>query len=407
MKDYLKINAARDNKYLKNLAQHISLMEQQGLYPREFQMPVTLQFELVAECNLRCKHCYNRSGEGHSETRLKIDDWLALAQDLRRHGGIFQCILSGGEPLLLGNDLFTLMDALDADGTSFVIISNGYLLTAEKAARLAKYRYYWFQISIDGDTPELHDEFRQVAGSFAKAIAGAMHIAHRGLPLVIAHTVTPKTLPRLEYMADLAFRLGAASLMVGQVLPSGRANRYAAEISLSAEQENELYGRLENLQQTYGSNMDIEQMRHRCPEAQLLGTGRLDGWRLMFKGSKTGAYATIEREKGMTVPILLWRISVADEARLDRYEGFPSFYYKRTIQAVKTDTNGKDIGITRGMVYIMHEERKLGVPSEHYYMVLAEAYVKFGFDLKILEDAYEYSDREPMSVPAEELPYLW
>ena len=258
MKDYLKINAARDNKYLKNLAQHISLMEQQGLYPREFQMPVTLQFELVAECNLRCKHCYNRSGEGHSETRLKIDDWLALAQDLRRHGGIFQCILSGGEPLLLGNDLFTLMDALDADGTSFVIISNGYLLTAEKAARLAKYRYYWFQISIDGDTPELHDEFRQVTGSFSKAVAGAMHVAHMGVPLVIAHTVTPKTLPRLEYMADLAFRLGAASLMVGQVLPSGRANRYAAEISLSAEQENELYGRLENLQQTYAGKMEIQ-----------------------------------------------------------------------------------------------------------------------------------------------------
>ena len=39
----------------------------------------------------------------------------------------------------------------------------------------------------------------------------------------------------------------------------------------------------------YGSNMDLEQMQHRCPEAELLGAGHLENWRLMFKGSKTGA----------------------------------------------------------------------------------------------------------------------
>ncbi|MBR3457882.1 MAG: gamma-glutamylcyclotransferase, partial [Selenomonadaceae bacterium] len=145
----------------------------------------------------------------------------------------------------------------------------------------------------------------------------------------------------------------------------------------------------------YGSNMDVEQMAHRCPEARLWGTGLLENWRLMFKGSLTGAYATIEREKGCTVPILLWRISVADEERLDRYEGFPSFYYKRTIQAVKTDENGVRIGLTRGMAYIMHEERKLGMPSGHYLRILNQAYKEFGFDEKILCNAYDYSQPEP------------
>lgn len=149
----------------------------------------------------------------------------------------------------------------------------------------------------------------------------------------------------------------------------------------------------------YGSNMDEEQMAFRCPDAQLLGTGLLEGWRLMFKGSKTGAYATIEREKGQTVPVLLWRISAADEARLDRYEGFPTFYYKRTIQAVKTDEHGNRTGLTRGMAYIMHEERKLGTPSGLYLDILFEAYQKFGFDENILGDAYEYSQPEENDWP--------
>lgn len=141
----------------------------------------------------------------------------------------------------------------------------------------------------------------------------------------------------------------------------------------------------------YGSNMDLGQMKFRCPTAELLGTGILEGWRLMFKGSKTGAYATIEKEKGQKVPALLWRITAADEASLDRYEGFPSFYYKCTINVTKTDADGIRCGLTRGMAYIMHEERPLGLPSCHYFETLDRAYLKFGFDEDILGDAYEYS----------------
>ena len=42
----------------------------------------------------------------------------------------------------------------------------------------------------------------------------------------------------------------------------------------------------------------------------------------------------------------------------------------------------------------MHEKRKLGLPTSHYYRVLHDAYEKFGFDLKILEEAIEFSDTE-------------
>lgn len=141
----------------------------------------------------------------------------------------------------------------------------------------------------------------------------------------------------------------------------------------------------------YGSNMDEAQMDYRCPWATLLGTGYLEGWRLMFKGSLTGAYATIEREAGFTVPVLLWRITADDEARLDRYEGFPRFYYKKHIKAIKTDAYGEEIGTIQGMAYIMHENRRLGEPTIMYYDVLDRAYEKFGFDQEILDEAYEYS----------------
>ena len=50
---------------------------------------------------------------------------------------------------------------------------------------------------------------------------------------------------------------------------------------------------------------------------------------LLFKGSKTGSYLTIEPKEGSRVPVAAWEVSAEDELALDRYEGFPTFYYKK------------------------------------------------------------------------------
>ncbi len=83
----------------------------------------------------------------------------------------------------------------------------------------------------------------------------------------------------------------------------------------------------------YGSNLNVPQMRVRCPHATILGTANLKGWELLFKGSRTGSYLTIEECTDGTVPVVIWEVTATDEAALDRYEGFPNFYYKRDIKS--------------------------------------------------------------------------
>lgn len=132
----------------------------------------------------------------------------------------------------------------------------------------------------------------------------------------------------------------------------------------------------------YGSNMDMDQMEYRCPHASFVGTAVLKGWRLMFKGSRTGNYATIERDGRCTVPVVLWEIDQLDEHYLDRYEGYPNFYYKTEMDVP---------GWGRAMVYIMHEYRRLGSPTKQYYGVLENAYRRFRFPRRILRTALEFS----------------
>ena len=42
-----------------------------------------------------------------------------------------------------------------------------------------------------------------------------------------------------------------------------------------------------------------------------------------------------EKRRGNTpemVPVVIWEVTATDEAALDRYEGFPNFYYKKDIR---------------------------------------------------------------------------
>lgn len=93
----------------------------------------------------------------------------------------------------------------------------------------------------------------------------------------------------------------------------------------------------------YGSNLNIRQMRMRCPHARVIGTAVIKDYELLFKGSLTGAYLTIEPKKGGEVPVAAWEVTESDEAALDRYEGFPTFYYKKgNGTGHQRNTHGKD-----------------------------------------------------------------
>lgn len=144
----------------------------------------------------------------------------------------------------------------------------------------------------------------------------------------------------------------------------------------------------------YGSNLNIPQMRMRCPGARIIGTSVIEDYQLLFKGSKTGSYLTIEPMEGSEVPVVIWEVTETDEKALDRYEGYPNFYYKKEMTL---DIKGIITGKVRrrdAFVYIMHEERELGIPSWYYVNTCLDGYRAFGFDEKYLFDAIRISRRD-------------
>lgn len=146
----------------------------------------------------------------------------------------------------------------------------------------------------------------------------------------------------------------------------------------------------------YGSNLNVYQMRFRCPSARIIGTAVIPNYELLFKGSKTGSYLTIEPKKDSSVPVAVWETTAEDEAALDRYEGYPAFYYKKElVLPIKGIKTGK-LRNRKVYVYIMHEDRPIGIPSSQYVRTCLEGYRDFGFDMEILKKAYLLSKEESL-----------
>lgn len=131
----------------------------------------------------------------------------------------------------------------------------------------------------------------------------------------------------------------------------------------------------------YGSNLNLEQMAYRCPDATVIGTTVLNGYRLVFRGGRHTGVATIEQERGSAVPVLLWEITKRCEQALDRYEGYPHLYRK---EQLTVDLDGDELV---AMAYVMNDGPPPAMPGAYYYATILHGYRDCGFDEAILKEA--------------------
>lgn len=145
----------------------------------------------------------------------------------------------------------------------------------------------------------------------------------------------------------------------------------------------------ERLYIAYGSNLNLDQMAYRCPTATIYGCGILKNWKLVFRGSRYGSFATIIRKKGHVVPVIVWSIQPSDEHSLDIYEGYPRHYYKENVMVTMADGHTK-----KAMVYIMNKMALPGLPTQQYVKTIQKGYHQNGLNIEILKEALRNNYRE-------------
>ena len=140
----------------------------------------------------------------------------------------------------------------------------------------------------------------------------------------------------------------------------------------------------------YGSNLDLPQMKRRCPSSKLISKGSLSGYRLTFNRFSSGwggGVADVIQDQDSKVWGLVFEISDSDLERLDRYEGCykeQTSLYERW-KAVIDIPNGQVCDV---WVYTVVEKQKFVPPTSEYLQIIKDAAVKWNFPKSYQDDWY-------------------
>lgn len=144
-----------------------------------------LNIYLTNACNLRCAHCFMRSGQP-LENELPKEEWLRILTEFKAEGGQ-SATFSGGEPLM-NRDFDTILRHASSIGLATTVLSNGILWTKDRIRSLAPY-ISEIQISIDG-FDESSNAIIRGTGHFERVVQNVIFMANQGIRTSVATTFT-------------------------------------------------------------------------------------------------------------------------------------------------------------------------------------------------------------------------
>lgn len=211
-----------------------------GVLYRESDVHHSLQ--LTNRCNSYCLMC-------SQPPTSKDDGWMVQETlDVIRHMNTPPQVLglSGGEPLLLGPHLRTVLDLIceQHSGTRVEILTNGRLLADLHLSRAVLDRLTtpvtWL-VPLYGHADFLHDFVVQAPGAFEQTISGLLNLQHYRQPIQLRIVLIQ---PVLENLSELCTFIGRnlpfvkeVALMACEPIGFALANRELCEVDLLDWQE--------------------------------------------------------------------------------------------------------------------------------------------------------------------------
>jgi len=157
-----------------------------------------IQFQYNYTCNFTCEHCSIKKFQGKEDKRsFTIPD----VKELFRQAdvlGLARVTITGGEPLVF-KDFDELVEAIDPKKFYINCDTNGWLLDDARAKHLKSVGVDRVQLSVDSLNAEEHDAFRQVKGSFDRAIKSVDAAVGAGLAIFVQTVVTKQRLHTDEF----------------------------------------------------------------------------------------------------------------------------------------------------------------------------------------------------------------
>src|SRR3972149_7394296 len=185
-----------------------------------------IQWHLTERCNLRCRHCYQGGRKVQEMTanqvKREIDGATRMFQAWEEEHGIRvspSIHFTGGDPFLY-RGFFDVLAYSKAKGYGVAMMTNGCLITKERAKKVSHLGISDIQVSLEGP-PVLHASIRG-RGSFHAAAKGVDHFVAAGSRVSANVTLSRLNFDKIEETVEVAGAMGFNSIGFSRMVPCGR-----------------------------------------------------------------------------------------------------------------------------------------------------------------------------------------
>ena len=205
--------------------------------------PLLVIWEATRACALACKHCRASAINQRHPLELNTTESKKLLDDTKAMGTpVF--VFTGGDPLQREDLDELIRHGSDIGLRTGTIPASTDRLTQDRVQQLKDAGLDQMALSLDGSTPEKHDGFRCVPGSYKKVMEGAAWAREAGIPLQINTVFAQWNVNDFDAIAKQVEDLGVVFWEVFFLVPTGRG---AVMDSCTAEQYEMLFEKMYKL----------------------------------------------------------------------------------------------------------------------------------------------------------------
>jgi len=224
---------------------------------------IFIQWDSTNDCNLKCLHCYH-NGEGqknHKQDKkslmslIEVKDMMDdLVDTTNRWDMTPRLQISGGEPLMR-KDLLDILEYAQANNVPTRLLTNGTLITKEKAKAFKERGMNRLQISIDGDK-ERHNYIRKMFFAHDRAMLGIQNSREAGLGVTISYTAMQSNKHQIEQAIKDSIEAGADIFGIQSYVPDRKLGVDDPEF-LNSRELHGIYQNQRELSKKYGDKIEL------------------------------------------------------------------------------------------------------------------------------------------------------
>jgi len=191
-------------------------------FPDFDEAPFLVIWETTQACDLACKHCRAEAQPERHPDELTTDEAKRMLERIREFGPII-FVFSGGD-CLKRSDIVELTAHGAGLGLRMAVTpATTPLCTRAKLEELHAAGMSRLAVSLDGPNAAVHDEFRQVQGSFDHGLRILRTALEVGMTTQVNTVVARHNVDDFRVMADLLADVGIVFWEVFCLVPMGRA----------------------------------------------------------------------------------------------------------------------------------------------------------------------------------------